>query len=473
MSKNVRFISYPDALIAQEYLGNGKYVSRMVKGITTDKYDSGLKITRLGVPVDLNFYIETIVKNAFDKDGKIMMVYDGYYKFKAVSNLKQAMYYAQFPTVKHMILNSFYKSEEREEKNLRHIEWMAFDFELIKSNGATFIAGEVYAIFANIGFPPTFIKRSKSNLYHVLIQHTPITGHEKPVDLHKKIQKMIGQKIGYPEQAIGPAHPFSLHDKDIRYFEGNLVDFESMKQWYLKECGIQYSKPINDDEGKILSFTEAMIWRSQAIQNLVNCDFDTSHSRAKVAFTIALLYKALRKPRDEAYEFLMTWKDSANKMKQHKIDPSEIRKAVRSAYDKEFWGPSREKIEEYSGEPFQFNLYHRYRYERKTNNNSAEDNRNAILDYFRANNGVIEGMLKKDLINTIAGEEYAPTSIKRHLDAMKKKGVIDWETTKGGYGGGANKVTFRLLENELSKLRNMESETVVEFEGKIHILRAN
>jgi hypothetical protein len=238
--------------------------------------------------------VEWWLAESFDKRKKdrYVMIYSSMMQHKACSSKKSILYYKYKDWADHFVPNGFWKYSDRTNENLRHIRWMVFDFELRRSNGKKFYPNEVYEIFTQNGFEPSFVVQSKTpGNYHVYLAHTEITGHTASIYLHNRIQKYISSSICEDIRgvgaAIGPAHSFRLpkHDK-IWFFDLNILDIDDLKERWIHQVEKEIEKTKKHQ--KILSFKEEQVWRHEAIQKLLNAEFNGSRNHA--SFTIALLY---------------------------------------------------------------------------------------------------------------------------------------------------------------------------------------
>lgn len=447
-----------------EDLGNGKFASRTVAGITTEKYDK-IKLKYVLMAKELltrKRYFEILVGDRFEDKNKdyIMEIYNDFKQVRHCKNIQEVMKYSNWAS--HCIPNTFYKWNDRSLENIRCIQWMVFDFELRKSNGQAFIPAQVYEIFyQTVGFAPTIIKESKTKgSYHVFLKHTSINGSTESTHLFKRIQMKIAEIVGTDLGAIGANHAFSIPTKEqkIYYFGDNTIDFNDLKHWWYNLVAEENKKlKFNPKKkGKVTSFTEHMVWKHEAVLALMNHEYDGHRNEA--GFTLALLFYAMSEDAEIANDFLKDkWYPGVSQAgKPYRW--SELKASIKSAYSGKYHGPSKEKIEALTGIEFNLRIY-KGQYVREQRHNQNE-NQQAIVNYFRERDYKVR-TLKKDLIADICntqesplGKEFTARSIERNLDLLKKQGVIVWESK--GKGGNTKDKT---VEFELKDFIQKETET--------------
>lgn len=455
--------------------GNKKITSNISNSVLTEEYDN-IKLKYVLFPKELltlEEFFKIIVGERFsEKKDVVMELYSDYKQMRHCKSIDELMQYANWAS--HFIPNTYFKWHDKSLENIRCCQWMVFDFELKKSNGQAFIPAEVYEIFnQKVNFAPTIIRPSKTHgHYHVFLKHTPINGSTESTYLFARIQKKIAETIGTDLGAIGANHSFAIPKKDqkIFYFGDNTIDFNDLKNWWIDRIKEENKKVKYESKnnGKVTSLTEHMIWNHPAILALMNHEYDGS--RNEVGFTLALLFYALGKDKEECRSFLMgDWyaKASSDKKKQP-YQESEVKASIKSAYSGKYGGPSKEKIEALTGIEFNIKVYRGQKKRTKLHNKS--ENREAIINYFRERGGEIE-MLKKELIEDICetqksplGKSFAFDSIKRNLDKLKKEGVIEWE--KSGHGRNASTIAFKLNDNIVQNETIIEEDFTVYSYGK-------
>jgi hypothetical protein len=453
VDKEVKKIQYGDRLLFQEveHLPNGNKLvkSRSVKGKITNKYDHVKpKYCFSMKEIELKEFFKITIGDRFEKQDFMMEIYNDYEQMRHCKSVPELMRYSEWAS--HFIPNTFYKWHDRSLENLRVIQWMYFDFELRKSNGQAFTPLEIWEIFREeIGFVPTIIKQSKTpGSYHVGLKHTTMNGSTESSYLFKRIQNKIATIIGTDEGAIGANHAFSLpkDGRKIFYFGDNTLDLNDLKSWWVNTLKTENRSKIPASSGSVTSLTEYLVWNNAAIQCLKNNEYDGSRNEA--GFTLALLYMALGKSQEEAESFLLNeWYHSV----PHRgapYYPSALKASIKSAYSGKYMGPSKEKIEGLTGEEFNIRIY-KGQYKREKLHNKNE-NQQAIINYFRERGGVIE-MKRKELVTDICNTQESPLgkmfsydSLNRHLDKLKKMGVIDW--AKSGHGRNAGAISFTLSD---------------------------
>ncbi|ETT31322.1 hypothetical protein [Paenibacillus sp. FSL R5-808] len=442
-----------------ERLDNNRLRTWRLRGRVTDKYD-GLGCKRFGEIIETGKFIELVTKDGLPKDDRFMMIYPDMKQMKACTTNKALQYYKDFAA--HFIPNGFYRWNDRGNENLRHVRWMTFDFELLKSNGKSFAPMEVFEIFSRGGYEPAFIAPSRSgSLWHVYIAISEMTGHTESIYLYQRIQRYLAEKFDCDLDAVGPAHSFAIPPK--AWFFGLVVhNVDDMKNEWLAH--LRKKNQEEKDRRKMISFKEEQVWKHEAIQALMNCDFNGSRMHA--CFTLALLFYALGKSKEEAYAFLDgEWYPEARKKGVKPFYPSEVRKGIKSAYSGKYRGPKREYIEALTGIEFNLNIYgSRVRkvdprtgdYRKTKNENVA-----AIIDFIRENGGAVE-MFQKDIIAQLQKKGFAERSLKRHFKALQVDGIIIANEARGGKNAKAP--TYRLLETEIE-----EHQTTIEFDDSYRV----
>ena len=209
-----------------------------------------------------------------------------------------------------------------------------------------------------------------------------------------------------------------------------------------------------------------MVWNHEAIQNLMNGEFDGSRNEA--GFTLALLFYAMGKTESECSQFLRNEWYPGFPQRGEPYHLSALSASIRSAYSGKYHGPSKEKVEALTDVPFNLKIY-KGTYIREEKHNKKE-NRQAIINYFRQHGGTVE-MVQTELIKDICktqsspiGKPYAESSIKRNLLQLRKEGVIHWETVRSGRNT-SNKILFTFNEGIQA-----ESQTVIEPDYNVYVL---
>lgn len=437
-----------------EEIKPGHFKSWQLKGRVTDKHD-GIRCKRFAPVVETSKFIELITQDGLQKDDRFMMIYRDMKQMKACTTNTALQYFKDWAS--HFVANGFYKWNDRGNENLRHIRWMTFDFELLRSDGTPFSPNEVFQIFANGGYEPAFIAPSRSGrLWHVYIAISEMTGHTESIFLYQRIQRYLAEKFDCDLDAVGPAHSFAIPPK--AWFYGLVVhDVDKMKEEWLG-----YLNKKNQEEKerrKLVSFKTEQVWKHEAIQALMKCEFDGSRMHA--CFTLALLFFALGESKEAAEDFLYgTWYPDARKLGVKPFYPSEVKKGIKSAYSGKYRGPKREYIEALTNIEFTLNIYgSRVRKEdprtgeyRKT----KSENVLAIIDFIRDHGGSVT-MFQKDIIAQLQAKGFASRSLERHFKALRDAGIINSEEARGGKNAKAP--TYRLMETEIE-----EHQTTIEFD---------
>jgi hypothetical protein len=456
-----------------EKVNQTQYISRVINGTLTDKYDH-IKLKYVTAAKDLltvKQFFELIITDRFEQKNKdyIIKIYRDFNQVRHCKDMSEVLKYAKWAS--HFIPNTFYKWNDRSVENLRYVQWMVFDFELRKSNGKCFLPAEVYEIFnQTVGFAPSIIKDSKTKgNYHVFLKHTSINGSTESTYLFRRIQAKIVEIIGCDTGAVGANHPFSIPKKEqkIYYFGDNVIDFNDLKNWWYKLI-TEDNKKIKytaNSTGKVSSLTEHMVWNHPAIEALLNHEYDGG-SRNQAGFTLALLFYAMNKDRKEATTFLKEeWFPKAPQSGRSPYRLSELKASLKSAYENSYAGPSKEYIEALTGIEFNIKIYKSQSIREKIHNKN--DNQEAIINYFRERNCEVE-MIKKELIQDICntqvstlGKSFSYKSIERNLDKLKKEEVLTWTAKPGRH---SKPITFRLI-NGVQK-----EETIIEEDYNVYVL---
>lgn len=445
------------------------------KVVRDKKYDN-IKLKYVLFPkkeLTLKEFFEIIIGDRFEKKDFLMEIYHDYNQVKHCKDMKEVMYYSKWAS--HFVPNTFYKWCDRSLENLRCSQWMFFDFELKKSNGKAFIPAEVYQIFVDVvGFEPTIIKQSKSyGNYHVGLKHTPINGSTESSYLFQRIQKMIGERVGTDLGALGANHNFSIPNNGERifYFGDNTIDFNVMKDWWYTEITKENKKKTYSNSERVTSITEHLVWKHEAIKALQECDVDGSRNEA--GFTLALLYYALGKDQGECEEFLYEQWFPIVPQRGKPYHFTALKASIKSAYSGKYKGPSKEKIEGLTGIEFNIRIA-RSQYKKEKLHNKNE-NRQAIINYFREKGGVITGMTQKALIEDICktqispmGKKFSDDSIKRNLRKLRDEDTISWESTGSG-GNTKDKTTVFTLKEGIQESSETIVETIIEEDNNVYL----
>lgn len=447
------------------------YVTRILSGVLTNNYDNVKLKYKLCADALLSKeeFFKIIVDDRFKHKDRIIKVYRDFSHFKMCTSMDDIKKYMQWAS--HFVPNTFYKWNDRSKENLRCIRWMTFDFELRKSNGKRFTPVEVYEIFQqSIGVSPTFVvDSSTSGNYHVYIEHSSLNGSLASVYLWERVQKKIQQVIGTDEGANGANHNFAIPQKNIYFFGRNTTDFNILKEWYLgkvseERTGLDFSSKGS----KVSSITEKYIWSCEAVLKLLEADFDGSRNEA--GFTIALLFYAMGRTKQEAEDFLYgEWFPKVTRFPSNKpYRETELKASIRSAYSCDYAGPSREYIEALTGCEFPYKIY-KNAYVRSKKHNKNE-NVQAIINFFRERDNKWIGT-QKDLIQSICdtqesplGKSFSFDSIKRNLRNLKEQGTLHWEST--GNGGNKHKNQTEYILNDGVKPVNA---TTIEYNNDLII----
>lgn len=450
-------------------LTGNTYVSRILNGVLTNDYDNIKLRYKLCADALMNQeeFFQIIVDDRFEHKDRIIKVYRDFSHFKmctSMSDIKKYMHWAS-----HFVPNTFYKWNDRSKENLRCLRWMVFDFELRKSSGKKFTPIEVYEIFLqNIGIAPTFVVDSRtSGNYHVYIEHSSLNGSLASVHLWERVQKKIQQTIGTDEGANGANHNFAIPKNKIYFFGRNTVDFNILKEWYLEKVAEERTGLKFDSKGsKIASLTEKYVWSSEAVKKLLEADFDGSRNEA--GFTIALLYFAMGRSKQEAESFLYgEWYPRVSKFSNKPYREAELKASIKSAYSCKYAGPSREYIEGLTGCDFPYKIYKSA--SKRSEKHNKNENIQAIINFFREHDGKWVGT-QKDLIQSICdtqesplGKKFAFKSIERNLHKLKGD-VIHWES-KGSGGNKKGKTTEYILHDGVQSI----SKTTIEYNNDLII----
>ncbi|TVY06921.1 hypothetical protein [Paenibacillus cremeus] len=449
---NVTISRYRDHTEISEEIGKGKWRIRVFKGQLTDKYDD-IRCKRVGEIISTKQFLKTIVRDGFSKKDRYFMIYANMRHVKSCSSETTLMKYVDWAA--HFIPNGFFKWQDQNKENLRHLRWMVFDFELRRSDGRAFLPQEVYQIFTNEGLEPSMVAPSRTvGNYHVYVAHTEMTGHTKSIYLYEKIQRYYAEKIGTDLGALGAHHPFYLCKKAWS-FGLTIHNMDELKERWIKDLRDNSVKEREDS--KYVNFKAEQIWKHDAIVALMGCNFNGRRNEA--ALTLALLFYAMGKTKDEASAFLMgEWYDQARKLGIKPFYPSEVLKAIRQAYSEKFYGPKREYIEALTGIEFPLNIYgYARRVDKRKGKYRKNKNQtiNAILEFIRSHGGEVQ-IFQKDLIAQLVGEGFAERSLKRHLLQLKKNGIITYDDSRGEH---AKLPTYKLVQTEIVEI---EHETKIE-----------
>ena len=298
-------------------------------------------------------------------------------------------------------------------------------------------------IRAELGFDVNYIWHTKTEgHYAASFLLNPLGCSEKSIYLYESIAKRMAILVGADVSAVNANNLYSKPRGNVYKFSDEVYDIDDFKE-FLDDDEVN-SLLKQEYENKIVSLTEARIWKQEAIQSLMTAEFEQWRNHA--AFTISLLYYALGYDPDDAESFFyepqedgMSWweKVNSNHLRFAGYFPKrEIATTVKSAFSGKYHGPSREWIYLITGIEFPVNLYKSTYIKgsgktRRVNIEATETQRR-IMDFIREHNGIT---IKQPELAQLLG--VPQRSLEKELAALREKAVIDWVAQKGRYAKGS------------------------------------
>lgn len=336
--------------------------------------------------------------------------------------------------------------------HLRHTKeeliWLTciiLDFDFAKDGtGRTYTNDELAGILINeFDVVPNFIWDTKTpGNKQVAFLINPMPGTMNSIYLWESIVRRMAILTGSDFSSTDAVHQFRIPKKKLIQYSDEVYDIEDFA-FVLEDKEItERLEKERKKYSKVLSFTEHQIMNHKSIKILLDAEFDGSRNHA--GFTIALLYYALGKTKDEVLEFLNgEWFRKVNENASKRYLRREVKDSVKSAYSGKYAGPSKEWIYALTGEEFPYNLW-KSSYVKKDESErkykKGEKVRQLIIDWIRENSG--ETIPQEKLAENLG---VSHRTLKLQLKNLKEENVINFVTQKGRYSKGT---TFTYIPNE-------------------------
>jgi len=336
----------------------------------------------------------------------------------------------------------FWHHQQRNKENMIWKMDITLDFDLTKDgSGRKYTPQELaQAIKNELGNYPNFVwtSRTKGN-YQANFIIDPFACTPQSILYFEAIVKRLALILGADVASTNINHVFCVPHDDCWKFTDevyNISDFEDV----LEDEEIKTMLEERRKERNVISFTEKQIWNHPAIKNLMKAEF--SQYRNNAAFTIALLFLALGKEQDEAFEFLNgDWFDWVNDgrfgSKRGPFRRKEVKSVVKSAFSGRYHGPSKEWIYLITGIEFPINLWKSTYVKKENGYQSADEVKRKIIDWVRENDG--QTIKQSELIKELG---VAERRFYERLNELKEEGIIE---AKGGRGRHSKGTTFHFI----------------------------
>lgn len=362
----------------------------------------------------------------------------------------------------------FWHHRKHTKEELVWLTCIILDFDFSKDGTSrSYTNDELASMLINeFDAPPNFIwdTESKGNKQAgYLIE--PMTGTMNSIYLWEAIVKRMAILTGADFNSTDAVHLFRIPKKALYQYTNEVYDIEDFSFVLENEEINQMLEKERKQFKNIVSFTEHQILNHKSIQTLLNADF--SGSRNHAAFTIALLYYALGKDKEEVKELLNgDWFKKVNEDASTRYLRREITDSVKSAYSGKYSGPSKEWIYTLTGEEFPFNLW-KSSYIKKADSErkykKGEEVRLKIIAWVRENTG--QTIQQKELAELL---EVPYRTLQLQLKNLKDEGVITFNTQKGRHSAGTSftYIPNKTFEIEYDNKLKRELEYYPEIEEK-------
>lgn len=393
-----------------------------------------------------NGFYEWIYRDLFqDKYSKVFLTLNDKEKRRVARSIKgfhRHEHYCSYFTP-----NIFWHHQDSSKEKMLWLDAIILDIDDGKNGrGIRFSdGGEVsYHVQEMTGFIPRFVWQSKTRgNFHALILIEPMLGTPKSIYLYEKMAKAVAMRVGADTAATSCNNLIGIPKQKLWEVPGGeIYDIDDFKEWYKK------NSEERTERLKTTSIHEYKVWNHPTIQKLLTGDIVGWRNRG--SFTIGLLYYAMGKDHEEAYDFVLNnWMPLVNGPDWHEpFGISEVKSTIKSAFSGKYRGPSKEYIELLTGEEFPFNIV-QSTYKKKAiadgGYHSGDEVRKALVAFIRQNNGI---QMKQPALAKVI--EKPLRSVERTLKKLKSEGVITMETERGRYSKGT---TFKLRESELEGRR--------------------
>lgn len=327
----------------------------------------------------------------------------------------------------------FWHNKKRTKEELIWITSIVLDFDFKKDgSNREFNAHEIaYLLDREFGYFPNDVweTRTEGNFQARYIIN-PMCGTEKSIYFFEAVAKRMAILVGADVVATSSVNLYTIPRKGFWTFSDEIHDINDF-DWVLEDEELVLALKKKEKE-KVISFTEKQIMNHEAIKCLMNAEFDSYRNNA--AFTISLLFYALNKSSNEAYDFLSgEWFEKVNGpgwSKRFRL--KEVKTTVKSAFSGKYNGPSREWIYLLTGMEFNFNLFKSSYIKKDIEDGgyrSANDVQLKILSWLEENNGV--KFIAKDVYEEL---DIPRASFIRNVQSLERNGFIEYTVKKGKNG---------------------------------------
>lgn len=360
----------------------------------------------------------------------------------------------------------FWHHKQRTKEEVIWITSITLDFDFKKDgSNRTFNPQQIaYILKQELGCLPNRVWATKTEgNYQANFIINPMTGTEQSIFFYECITKRLAVLLGADVAATTSSNLYSVPQRGYWEFTEQVYDITDF-EWVLEDEELNTALLKKQNE-RVISFTEKAVMNHPAIQALLNVEFDCYRNNA--AFTIALLYYALGKEPEEAFEFLGgEWFVKVNQMSTARFLKREVKSTVKSAYSGKYAGPSKEWIAHITGIDFNLNIF-RSSYVKgsgKTGrvNFSANEVRRKIVQFLREHK---ECTMKQPKMAELL--QVPLRSLEKEIAFLKKNEVIETETQRGRYSKGT---TFKYVYGQVKTVFEQDNtyniENLVEYDIK-------
>lgn len=327
----------------------------------------------------------------------------------------------------------FWHHKLRTKEELIWINTIVLDFDFSKDNSnRNYSAQEVALILhKEFAYDPNYIWETRTpGNWQACYLIEPMTGTEKSIYLFEAIAKRMAILVGADVTAVSATNLYTIPKRGYWKFSADVLDIDEFK--YVLDDKTINNKLIEKGKEKIISLTEKQLLKQDAIKCLLNAEFDSYRNHA--AFTIALLFYALDKTSDEAYEFLSgEWFEKVNDSRfSSRFLKREVKDCVKSAFSGKYSGPAKAWVELITGMEFNFNIY-KSTYKKKSladgGYRSANEVQLKILKWLEDNDE--KRFIAKDVYETL---NIPRRSFIRNVQALESSGYVEYVVKKGRNG---------------------------------------
>lgn len=379
-------------------------------------------------------FFEDIYRTYLDeKNRRAFLVSEDFHKQFKCENAGILAY--KSPRFTYFTPSIFWHHRLRTKEQLFWITAITLDFDLQKDG--TYRKYEPYelaqVIHNEFGYWVNYIWETKTpGNYQAMFLIKPMTGTPRSIMKFEAITKRMAIVLGADITAVDANNLYRIPKKDIWKFSDEIRDIDDFSDILDDE---EIMKELEKKrEENLIHFTEKQILNHEAIKMLLNAEFDQYRNHA--AFTIALLYYALGKDKEEAEEFLKgEWFEKVNDGRIYsargKFRKKEVDAIIKSAYSNRYHGPSKEWIYLLTGIEFNYNLYKSTYIKKENGYMSGNETRRKIIEWVKNNEGL--HIKQSDLAKKLG---VKLRSLKRQIGELKEEHVIDFKTERGRYSRG-------------------------------------